>query len=109
MMVRRMGGAQRYPSPSRVVIDGYRCAPPILRPAATFHFNNPILRAMIGAAGLASQAPGSLAFEAMLMQIVTKARLALYPVVVMLAVALAALQPARAAGVTDTEIRIGNI
>ena len=75
----------------------------------TFHFNTPILRAMIVAAGLASQAPGSLAFEAMLMQIITKARLALYPVVAMLAVALAALQPARAAGVTDTEIRIGNI
>jgi ABC-type branched-subunit amino acid transport system substrate-binding protein len=45
----------------------------------------------------------------MLMQIVTKARLALYPVVAMLAVALAAPQPAQAAGVTDTEIRIGNI
>ena len=64
---------------------------------------------MIVAAGLASQAPGSLAFEAMLMQIITKARLAMYPVVAMLAIALAALQPARAAGVTDTEIRIGNI
>jgi ABC-type branched-subunit amino acid transport system substrate-binding protein len=45
----------------------------------------------------------------MLMQIITKARLALYPVVAMLVVALAALQPAQAAGVTDTEIRIGNI
>jgi ABC-type branched-subunit amino acid transport system substrate-binding protein len=45
----------------------------------------------------------------MLMQIITKARLALYLVVAMLAVAPAALQPARAAGVTDTEIRIGNI
>ncbi len=43
------------------------------------------------------------------MQIITKARLALYPVVAMLAVALVALQPAQAAGVTDTEIRIGNI
>jgi len=43
------------------------------------------------------------------MQIITKARLALYPVVAMLAVALAAPQPTRAAGVTDTEIRIGNI
>ena len=43
------------------------------------------------------------------MQIITKARLALYPVVAMLVVALATLQPAQAAGVTDTEIRIGNI
>ncbi|MBT1509156.1 ABC transporter substrate-binding protein [Bradyrhizobium sp. SRL28] len=43
------------------------------------------------------------------MQIIIKARLALYPVAAMLAVALAALQPAHAAGVTDTEIRIGNI
>jgi branched-chain amino acid transport system substrate-binding protein len=75
----------------------------------TFDFNKPIFRAIIIAAGLASQAPGSLVFEAMLMQIITKARLALFPVVAILAVALAAVQPAQAAGVTDTEIRIGNI
>ena len=82
---------------------------PSYRPATTFDFNNPILRVIIVAAGLASQAPGSLAFEAMLMQIIAKARLALYPAVAMLAVVLATLQPAQAAGVTDTEIRIGNI
>ena len=75
----------------------------------TFDFNNPVLRAIIAAAGLVSQAPGSLAFEAMLMQIITKAgRIASFLAAALL-LASAATQPAQAAGVTDTEIRIGNI
>src|SRR2546426_12364369 len=44
------------------------------------------------------------------MKIITKTRLTLYLFVAMLAaVTSAAVQPAQAAGVTDTEIRIGNI
>src|SRR5882724_5736243 len=44
------------------------------------------------------------------MKIITKTRLTLYLFVAMLAaVSPAAPQPAQAAGVTDTEIRIGNI
>src|SRR5437879_9000385 len=75
----------------------------------TFDFNNPILRAIIAAAGLVSQAPGSLAFEAMLMQIITKAgRIASFLAAALLLVS-AATQPAEGAGVTDTEIRIRNI
>jgi branched-chain amino acid transport system substrate-binding protein len=51
-----------------------------------------------------------LAFEATLMKIITKTRLTLYLFVAMLAaVTPAIVQPAQAAGVTDTEIRIGNI
>src|SRR6267378_6894439 len=80
-----------------------------LRPATTFDFNNPIFGAIITSAGLASQAPGSLAFEAMSMQITTKARRIVSLLAAALMWASAAMQPVQAAGVTDTEIRIGNI